>query len=33
MMYDIILQPIAQSNVDQILAYLRERSPQGAVAW
>jgi plasmid stabilization system protein ParE len=33
MTYRIILQPSAESDVDQIVGYLSERSPQGAVAW
>jgi plasmid stabilization system protein ParE len=33
MTYNIILQPIAQSDIDRIIGYLAERSPQGAVAW
>ncbi len=33
MTYNIILQPIAQSDVDRIIGYLAERSPQGAIAW
>ena len=33
MTYRIILQPSAESDVDQIVGYLAERSPQGAAAW
>jgi plasmid stabilization system protein ParE len=27
------LRPSAEANVDQIIAYLSQRSPQGAAAW
>jgi plasmid stabilization system protein ParE len=33
MTYIVILQPQAQADVDQIIGYLKERSPQGAAAW
>ena len=33
MNYNVILQPIAQSDVDGIIGYLADRSPQGAAAW
>ena len=30
---NIILQPNAQADVDRIIGYLAERSPEGAAAW
>ena len=33
MTYRIILQPSDEADVDQIVGYLNERSPQGAAAW
>ena len=33
MTYNIILQPGAESDVEQIVGYLAERSLQGAAAW
>lgn len=33
MTYRIILQPSAESDVDRIVGYLTERSPQGAATW
>jgi plasmid stabilization system protein ParE len=33
MTYRIILQPAAEADVERIVDYLFERSPDGAVAW
>jgi plasmid stabilization system protein ParE len=33
MTYNIILQPGAEADAEQIMGYLAERSRQGAVAW
>ena len=33
MTYRLILQPSGEADVDQIVGYLNERSPQGAAAW
>ena len=33
MTYNIILQPVAEADVEQIVGYLAERSPQGAATW
>lgn len=33
MTYELLLVPRAESEVDRIVQYLAERSPQGAAAW
>ena len=33
MTYHIILQPTAEADVERIIDYLAERSPEGAAAW
>jgi len=33
MTYELLLVPRAESEVDRIVRYLAERSPQGAAAW
>jgi plasmid stabilization system protein ParE len=33
MKYELLLVPSAESEVDRIIRYIAERSPQGAIAW
>lgn len=33
MTYEVLLVPRAEAEVDQIVRFLSERSPQGAIAW
>jgi plasmid stabilization system protein ParE len=33
MKYELLLVPAAESEVDRIIRYISERSPQGAIAW
>jgi plasmid stabilization system protein ParE len=33
MKYELLLVPSAEADVDRIIRYLAERSPQGAIAW